>query len=202
VRAVSVLLLALAAAACDPPVPPPVAAREPSIDADDLSVIRGLIDDQRRRAPRPQFLVVDTTLAKCDDRLVLTFGPPPGGCFNHFAIESVSRLLPQASVRTGTLDFEARNAMRLPITGSLGSDVSYVSSTLVDFTPSADLLLRHPPGSAVVAFSRPSYPAPHVAVIAYSPFGHVVGAARLTQRSDGRWTVDVATVPVWHAGTD
>jgi len=62
-----------------------------------------------------------------------------------------------------------RNATRLPVTGSLGPDVSYVSS-------------------------------PHLAVIAYSPFGYVVGAARLAQQSDGRWTVDVATVPVWRAG--
>ena len=53
------LALVLSCAACDQPGPPPVAVREPSVDADDLAVIRGLIDDQRRRAARPQFLVVE-----------------------------------------------------------------------------------------------------------------------------------------------
>jgi len=197
-RRAALLACALAGIACDQPVPPPVAVREPSVDAGDLAVIRGLLDDQRRRvAPaRPHFLVVDTTLATCFDVA------QPGGCLNDSAIEEVSMLLPQASVRTGTLDFASRNVMPLPIAGPLGTDVSYVSWTLIDFTSRADLLRKQPAGSAIVAFTRPSYPAPGIAVIAYSAFQYVVDAARLVQRSDGRWEVDVTTLPVWQAGLD
>jgi hypothetical protein len=196
--------LALSTAGCETPAPPPLAVHAPSLDAGDLAVMKGLLDDQRKRAApaRPRFVVVDTTLAKCSNRLIATFEPPPGGCVNHSAIEELSRLLPQASVRTATLDFEARNARRLPIAGSLGPDVSYVSWTLADFSARANLLRGYPAGSALVAFSRPSYPAPHVAVIAYSPYGYVVGAARLAQQSDGRWEVDVATLPWWQPGVD
>jgi hypothetical protein len=121
---------------------------------------------------------------------------------NHSAIEGLSRLVPRASVRTATLDFEARNARRLPLTGSLGPDVSYVSWTLADFSARENLLRGHPAGSALVAFSRPSYPALRVAVIAYLPHGDVVGSARLAQQSDGRWEVDVATLRSWQPGVD
>jgi len=195
---VALVAFALVAGACGQPVPPPVAVGEPSVDTGDLAVIRGLIDDHRRRvAPaRPHFLVVDTTLASCVNV------PPPGACLADSAIEEVSRLLPRARVRTGTLDFESRNARPVPITGSLGTDVSYVSWTLIDFSSRADLLRKLPAGSAVVAFSRPSYPAPRVAVLAYSAFQNVVDAARLVQQADGRWEVDVATLPVWQTGLD
>ncbi len=54
------------------------------------------------------------------------------------------------------------------------------------------LLREHPPGSAVVTFSAPAYPAPRTAAVAYSAREGEAGAARLEQTSDGRWSV-VAT---------
>jgi len=200
-----VLPLAFSAASCDKPASPPVAVRQTALDADDIAVMRGLLDDlirpeqvdsiRRGRAPgappgpiEPRFLVVDTTIAVCDRDLVV-FGPPPGGCLAPGWITLVSQALPPGTARTATLAFASRNARRIPITASIGRDVTFVSSTVTDFVEMNELLRQHPPGSAVVSFSVPSYPGPRMAVLAFNVRNHRAGAARLAQQDDSRWTV-------------
>jgi len=190
VRAACVLVLALVVPACDPAVPPPVAQRQPSLDAEDVAVMNGVLDRLRARAARAliesRFLVVDTTLAVCD-RDVMAFGPPPGGCLAPRWLEFVSRVLPPTNAREAMLDFQARNVKRLPIGGPLGADVTYIPATVTDFVSERDLLRQRP--GAVVTFSAPAYPASRVAVIAYAVRHGELGAARLQQRAGGGWSV-------------
>jgi hypothetical protein len=193
--AASLAGLLITVAGCDPPVPPPVAVREPAIDADDLAVMKGLLDDRLRpkrnasgAAAGARFLVVDSTIASCDRRIEV-FGPPPGGCLTSGWIDFVLRVMPLATRRTAMLDFEARNIRRLTIEGTLGDDVAFVSSTASDFLSAGELLRRHPPGSRIVTFSAPSYPAPNVAVLAYGVRTQEIGAVRLEQAADRRWKV-------------
>lgn len=183
-----VLVLALGASACDSPVPP-VAQHQPSLDADDLAVMRGLLDDHvRPRAAKglieSRFLVVDTTMAVCP-RDTTVFGAPPGGCLAPDWLEFVAGVLPPDRRRTAALDFQLRNARRLPIRGALGGDVSYISATLTDFISARQFRRQH--AGAVVTFSMPSYPAPNVAVIAYRVRQDELAAARLERQRDGRW---------------
>ena len=72
-RSVAALTLALGTIGCGRPEPPAVSVRTPSVDADDIAVMRGVLDVLRR----PHFLVVDTTLAPCPvhpPRTSLAFG--------------------------------------------------------------------------------------------------------------------------------
>ena len=181
------LALSFACGACGQPLPPPVARSVPSLETDDLSVMKGVLDDVRQRRGAGRFLVVDTTTAVCEGKVDL-FGAPPGGCLSPKSVDSVSKVLEPGRSRIATLDFEARNASRLPIAGTLGPDVTYISGTLTDFVSMRDLLAQHP-GSAVVTFSAPSYPAPRVAVMIYRVRDAENGAVRLEQQADGRWTV-------------
>jgi len=183
------LALSFACGACDQPRPPAVAAREPSLDADDLAVMRGLLEDgvRPRLLPVARVLVVETTLATCAATPTL-LGAAPGACLDPRWVELVSRMLPADRIRTATLDFQARNARRRPIGPVLGAAATYISASVTDFVPLPKLLRQYPPGSVVLALSTPSYPAPRLAVIAYSS-GGIVGAASLERRSDGRWTV-------------
>lgn len=158
----AVLAFALAATACDPVEPPPVAPpRSGAIDADDIAVMEGVLDDVRRRAGG-SFLVVDSTLPVCAERIEIV-APPPGGCLGPAVVDFVSKVLPAASRLMAALDFQERNARRLPITEALGDDVTYISATLTDFLSMSDLIRQHPRG-AIVTFTAPSYPAPRVAV--------------------------------------
>jgi hypothetical protein len=182
----SALLLALTTAACGDLVPPPVAQRPTALEVGDLAVMRGVLDDFRDRRPvASRFLVVDTTGAICE-RPSEVFGAPPGGCLGPGAIDSVSRLLPSGTRRSAVLDFQARNATRLPIVGSLGEDVTYISASLIDFTPRSDLVRRFP-RSAIVRFSAPSYPSARTAVMSYR-FDDETGAVQLALQFGGRWT--------------
>ena len=97
-------------------------------------------------------------------------------------------MLPSSSRVTATLDFQARNSTRLPIVGTLGDDVTYISATLTDFMSASDLI-RQNPGREVVTFSAPSYPAPRAAVIVYYVKSSEYAVARLEQQHDGRWAV-------------
>jgi len=197
--AVGALALALAVAACDQPVPPLVALREPSLDARDLGVIAALLDARFRSGQtdtkRPRLLLIDTTVAVCAADPVV-FSPPPGGCLDRQWIRLVSEALPPTSRRTATLAFEARNARRLPIPGPPGAEVTFISATLADSLSAPVLLADHPPGSQVVTFSAPVYPSSRVAALAYRAVdAHravAEGAARLELRMNGRWSV-VAT---------
>jgi hypothetical protein len=180
------LTLALAATSCSDPVPPPVSVRQPSLDADDLAVMKGVLDDMRERLEGASFLVVDTTIAVCAGPIEVV-APPPGGCLAAAAVDSVSKVLPLRSRVTSMFDFQARNAIRLAIAGELGADVTYVSATLIDFV---SLDHRPPPHQgAIVTFSAPSYPAPRTAVISYRVKDAEDVALRLEQQSDGRWVV-------------
>jgi hypothetical protein len=179
-------LLALVAAGCGQPVPPPVAAQEVVLAAGDLAVMRALLDDIRGRSGIRRFLVVHTTLAVCD-RDPGVFGAPPGGCLGPQAIDGVSKVMPTAGHLTALMNFQTRNARRLPIAEALGADVACISATLVDFMSIGDLQRQHP-GSAVVTLSTPSYPAPGASVLSYRMNGEPA-AVRLALRPDGRWTV-------------
>lgn len=191
VRLVGLLALVMTAGACEPPAPPPVSQRQPSLEAGDLAVIKGLLDDHVRpragAAPdQLRVLVVDTTLADCE-RDVTAFGSPPGGCLAPMWLDRVRQVLPPATAREAMLDFEARNRRRLPIGGSMGDGVSSISATATDFVSESDLLGQRP--GVVVSVSAPSYPAPHMAVIAYAVQRGEQAAARLEQQQDGLWRV-------------
>ena len=174
----SALIVTLATAACGTPAPPPVAVRQPSLDADDLAVIRGLLDNFRERhRDGRRFLVVDSTVAVCERRIAVV-APPPGGCLAPPVLDDVSKVLPSRSRVTALIDFQARNARRLPISGDLGADVHYVSATFLDFA-----------NGSVVTFSAPSYPAPGAAVLTYRVKDDRHGAVRLERQADGRWVV-------------
>ena len=181
------LITTLAAAACTT-TPPPVAVRQPLLDADALAVIRDLLASFRERdQEKRRFLVVDSTVAVCE-RPIAVVAPPPGGCLAPPVLDSVSKVLPSRSRVTALLDFQARNARRLPVTGDLGADVDYVSATFFDFAimnRGGGLPLR----SAIVTFSAPSYPAPGMAVLLYRVKDDHHGAVRLQQQPDGRWAV-------------
>jgi hypothetical protein len=182
------LVVTVATAACGTPTPPPVAVRQPSLDADDVAVIRGVLDSMRRQRERGgHFLVVDTTVAVCESPIAVV-APPPGGCLAPPVLDDVSKVLPLHSRVTALLGFQARNAKRLPVTGGLGADVDYVSATFIDFAV-GKLGRDLPRGSAIVTFSAPSYPAPGVAVVAYRVKESESGAVRLQQQPDGRWAV-------------
>ena len=88
-------------------------------------------------------------------------------------------MLPPETARTGAVAFEDRNRRRLPIEGSLGAAVTPISATLIDGLAASVLLREHPPGSVIVAFSVPTYPAPRMAVIAYRAREGDASAARL-----------------------
>ena len=184
------LLVVLAAAvACRESGPPPVVSPPPRLDASDLAVMKALIDTPSAgRAPRPD-RGYDPRRVRPRPRV---FGTPPGGCLGPEWVARVTRVLPPGTARTGTVAFEDRNRRRLPIQGSLGAGVTPISATLIDGLAASVLLREHPPGSAVVAFSAPTYPAPRTAVVAYSARDGEASAARLEQTGDRRWSV-VAT---------
>ena len=174
--------------ACRESGPPPVVSPPARLDASDLAVMKALIDSM---VDAPHVLIMDTTLAVCDhDPRV--FGTPPGGCLEPECDAQVARVLPPEHARTGAVAFEDRNRRRLPIEGSLGAVVTPISATLIDGLAASVLLREHPPGSAIVAFSAPTYPAPRMAVIAYRAHEGAASAARLEQTGDRRWLV-VAT---------
>jgi hypothetical protein len=177
--------LALSVAGCRQPVPPPVSARDPALDADDLAVMKGLLDDLRQHRPSVSFLVVDTTIAICG-RAIDVVAPPPGGCLAQPAIDAVQMVLPADRRVTATHDFQARNARRLPIAETLAPGVAYVSATVMDFVSVNGEQER---ARAIVTVSAPSYPAPRVAVLAYRVKDAESGAVRLERQSDGRWLV-------------
>lgn len=188
-RVAWMLLAALAAQGCSEPAPPPIAVRKPVLDAGDFAVMKGVLDHRLR--PRggnsARFLVVDTTMATCAAPGVLQRAP--GACLDSQWMEFVSPMLPKGSLRTATLDFQARNARRLAIEPALGAGVTYISATVTDFMSSEELVRWQPPGSTVVMFSTPSYPAARMAVIAYAAGSDIRGAARLERQSDGQWMV-------------
>ena len=184
---VAALALALAAAACDPLEPPSVTARSLSIEADDIAVMKALLDDVRGRRAGGSFLVIDSTLPICAKPIEIV-ATPLGGCLGPSVLDSVSKVLPSASRVTAALDFQTRNTRRLPITGALGDDVTYISATLTDFVSMRDLIRQHP-GGAVVTFTAPSYPAPRVAVIVYHVKDLEHAAVRLEQQIGARWVV-------------
>jgi hypothetical protein len=187
-----IAVLALAVA-CGRPEPPPVAVRQPSVDADDLAVVRALFDDLLRprradgRARGARFLVVDMTMAMCR-RDPAAFGPQPGRCLLPSESELVSETVPAHISPMVAVNFPVWNATPLSIAGPLGDDVAYVSPTLIDTVAPSELLRRYPRGSEVVMLSAPGYPAPRMAVLTFSTIIDA-GAARLERQPDGRWRV-------------
>jgi hypothetical protein len=192
-------LLALSTAGCETPAPPPVAVHAPSLDADDMAVLRALFDDvlrpQWREAIRtgkapvqaPRFLVVSRTMAMCRrDPGVL--GPQPGRCLSADHANIIAEVVRPDLFPTVRLNFQAWNAKSLTIAGSLGEDVTLVSPTLLDMMPLSELL-RSNPGSAVVTLSAPGYLAPGVAVITFGGWTGSGGAARIERQQDGRWRI-------------
>jgi hypothetical protein len=195
VRAAGLLALALAVSACDAPPPPAVEQREPSLEADDLAVIRAVLDELRRdrreampvqHVPPPRFLVVDTTMAMCR-RDPEPLGPQPGRCLDPGQLTPVLEVVPAELRRTVALNFPIWTAKRLPIAGPLGDDVTLVSATLVDTLGPGELIRQHP-GSAILWLSAIGYPAPGMAVIRLSGTGSF-GAARVERLSNGGWHV-------------
>ena len=197
--AVCALVLALLPVACDRPEPPAVAIREPSLDADDMAVLRALFDDFLRpqwheairtgKAPvqAPRFLVVSRTMAMCRrDPGVL--GPQPGRCLSPDHANIIAEVVPPDLFPTVRLRFPAWNATSLTLAGSLGEDVTLVSPTLLDMMPLSELL-RSNPGSAVVTLSAPGYLAPGVAVITFGGWTGSGGAARVERQQNGRWRI-------------
>ena len=193
VRGVWVLALALTAAACDRPAPPAVSVRQPSLDADDLAVMRALFDDLLRpRRPegvraQARFLVVDTTMAMCR-RDPAMLGPQPGRCLDPGWVALVSEAAPAGMARTVAMRFPAWTATRLSISAPLGDDVTFVSATVIDSVVPSEMLRPYPPGSEIVTLSAPGYPAPRMAVVAFAA-GTGFGAARVERQTDGRWRV-------------
>lgn len=183
---VAALAFALAVTACDRPEPPPVVVRPPSLDSDDLAVMRGVLDGLHR----PHFLVVDTTLTPCPAHPPRTGGRPTAECLSPGWLGFVSQLFPPNTSRMGLLAFDSRNRDRLAVS-ALGADVNFVSASAIDFLSSRELLGAYQPGSAIVTFSAPFHTAPGLAVIAYGLHQEpdVVAAARLERRGDGRWLV-------------
>jgi hypothetical protein len=193
--AVAVVVLC---AACDAPAPPPVAVREATLEAEDLAVIRALLDHFHRNAGleslraqdlAARLLVVNTTTAMCRrDPGVL--GPPPGRCLSSYHANVLSEVVPPEMFPAVKLFFPSWNASGMSISGSLGDHVTLVSPTLLDMTPVSELLRRHPRGSTIMWLSTPGYPAPDTAVIVFGYWAH--GGARLERQQDGSWRV-VAT---------
>jgi hypothetical protein len=180
--------LALACVACDTPPPPVAPPRSTTaLDGDDLAVMRGVLDS----LGRPHFLVVDATIGFCPVHPPRTSATPRADCLSDDWLGNVSRLLPSEMSLTGLRAFDQRNRARLPLTAPLGSDVTFISATVIDFLSSTDLLARYPSGSAVVTFGAPFYSAPGLAVIAYGLHQDpdVVAAAKLERGADGRWVV-------------
>jgi hypothetical protein len=204
----SALIVTLATAACDTPMPPPVAAHLSSLDADDLAVMKGFVDyvvwslgvDEIRNSQltgvpvagtAPRIFVVDTTIPVCATDAV-RFGRPPGGCLNADWMRYVTRMMPPGTARLGTLAFEARNRHRLSFQGRLGADVTYISATLTD-SLAAHLMQGEPPVRAIITLSAPAYFAPRSAVVAYSRYAGETAAARLERWPDGHWSVVAMT---------
>ena len=201
-RKVAATICALAAIACGRPDPPPVTVRTPSLEPEDVALLRDVVDGYLRRpwAARPHqpgeiephFLVQDTTLAVCPkDAVVL--GPVARACLDARWLGYVSQVLPPATARTGRLVFEARNARVQPIQGSLGEAATFVPASVTGFVADADLLRPYPPGSAIVAFSAPAYSGTEVAVLAYRLGMNSNGALRLERQTNGRWSVVTET---------
>jgi hypothetical protein len=159
--------------------------RAGAIDADDIAVMRGVLDSLQR----PYFVVVDTTLAPCPVHPPRTSLKPQADCLSPEWLGYVSRFLPSDISRTGLLAFAERNRAKLAVTRSLGTDTTLISATVIDFVPSEDLVARHPQGTAVVTLSAPLYPAPGVAVVAYGLHQalDLLAVARLERQADGRW---------------
>ena len=188
-RAACVLALALAVSACDPERPPPVTQRSPSLDADDVAVVKALFDGLLRpgRLPGARLLVVDKTMAACR-RDPDSFGSRVGPCVRDGHVELAFGILPAPAARALALKFPAWNAASLSIAAPLGDDVVYISPTLVDGLAPSELQRSYPAGSDVIMLSAPVYPAPRVAVIVFS-IASGPRAARLERQSDGGWRV-------------
>jgi hypothetical protein len=187
------LITTLAAAACVTPTPPPVAVRQPSLEAEDLAVVKALFDDYfRPRVAAPRYLVVGTTMAMCR-RDPAELGPSPGRCLNPFHVNRLAEVVPPAMVPTVRQRFPVWNALPLAIAGPLGDDITFVSTTLLDMVAPSELLRRHP-GSDIVWLTAPGYPAPGIAVITFDEV-RGSGAARMERGKDGRWRVAAS---VWH----
>jgi hypothetical protein len=90
--------------------------------------------------------------------------------------------------RSADIAFKNRNTRSFPIRGELTDDVVYIPASVDRGWQLTDLLRKYPPGSAVVAFSAPTYPGIRSAVIAYRYFWHGMGCARL-ERLAGGWAV-------------
>ena len=189
------LFLALATGSCDRPEPPVVAVRERTLEAEDLAVIRALLDhfhrdagweSRRARGLAPRQLVLGTTIGMCRrDPAVL--GPSPGRCLSPYHANVLSEVVPPAMFQTVRLLFPSWNARPVLISGSLGDDVTLVSPTLLDMTSASELLRRHPRGSTLTWLSTPGYPAPGTAVVVFGYSAH--GGARLERQHDGSWQV-------------
>jgi hypothetical protein len=178
-------------------MPPPLAVREPSLDADDLAVMKALLDGRLRprrdgalasaAAAESRFLVVNTTMAACP-RDPAPLGPEPGRCMDPSWVRLVSDVVAPDLSRAVLIRFPERNTRRLAIDGPLGDDVILVSATLVDSMAPGELLRQYPAGSEIVTLSAPVYPGARVAAMAFAA-GADAGAARLEREMDGRWRV-------------
>ena len=188
--------------ACGSSAPPVVSTPAPGVDIDDRAVMKAVLNDllrpERTRSTqlgradqtlppstKAVFLIFDATVAVCEgDPIAFRSGLP--GCIESSWLDHIRR----AATRfdgPGEAAFKKRNTHPLPIRGELTEDVVYIPASVERIWQLEDLL-RNYPGSAVVAFSAPSYPGVGSAVIAYRYFGHGVGGVRL-QRSAGEWVV-------------
>lgn len=186
---VCVAALCLPLVACGgEPIAPAVVPPRTALDPDDVAVMRAVLDGLRERDPETRrFLVVDSTVPFCS-RPSDVFRAPPGGCLGPQAIDRLSQVLPSGTRLTAMGTFRQRNVGGLPISGSLGADVTYISPTLVDFMPLNELLKQHP-GGAVVSFSAPAHVAPGTAVVVYQVMAGEYVAERVTRAADGHWRV-------------
>ena len=187
------LVVTLATAACDTPIPPPVAVRQPSLEAEDLAVVKALFDDYfRPRVSATRFLVVGATMAMCR-RDPAELGPSPGRCLNPFHVNRLAQVVSPAMFPTVRQRFPLWNALPLSIAGALGDDITVVSPTLLDMVAPSELLRSHP-GSDILWLTAPGYPAPGIAVITFDDL-RGSGAARIERGEGGRWRVAASA---WH----
>ena len=133
------LAVSLASGACDKPLPPPVAVREPSLDADDLAVVKALFDDLRRdrnsgaAEAQPLARAFSSWIRRwrCARAIPRFSAPQPGRCLESSRDQAPVRGRARGPFATATLDFPAWNATRCR-TGPLGDDVTYSLATLLD----------------------------------------------------------------------
>jgi hypothetical protein len=189
--------------ACQSPQLPPISPRDPVVTDDDREVMKAVLD-QTLRPPRDRmielgrgssqeptstsaarFLAFDSTISWCERDPVVQ-RPTVRGCIAALNFDYLRRL-PTVSGPLSQALFRERNVKSLPIAGTIGEDVVYIPSTIVETAHLWEFQRGYPLGSAVIAFSMPAY-VDGSAVIFYRHFYAGGGFVHLV-RGDAGWSV-------------